>query len=125
MNDDGQFCFLRERHLVAKDALLHVARRMIIEVVETNLAPRDDFGMLRQPCQLIQMLLRHFLRFMGMNPYSRVNPIMLFGERQRCIQLLGPRPRADSEQCRNTRSPRAIEHGIAVLRELRKINVRV
>src|SRR5258708_33017983 len=47
MNDDGQFCLLGQYHLIAEDAVLRIARRMIVVVVETNLAPRNDFGMLR------------------------------------------------------------------------------
>src|SRR6266851_1714021 len=56
---------------------------------------------------------------------SGVNPIMLFGKRQRGIQLLGSRPGADGEKRRHASGARAIEHSFAVFRELRKINVRV
>ncbi len=82
MNDNGKLGLLRQRHLVAKDAVLHFVWRMIVEVIEPNFSPRDDFGILGQASQFIQMLLRHFLRFMRMNPDRGVNPIVLFGEGQ-------------------------------------------
>ncbi len=111
MNDNRQLGLLCKRHLIAKHFLLHIARRMIVVVVKTDLAPGNNFGMLRQPRQFLQMLWRDFLRFVRMYTDGGVNPIMLFGKRQRGIQLLGSR--------------RAIEHSFAVFRELRKLNVRV
>src|SRR5437879_3271424 len=80
MNDDGQPGLLSESHLVAEDAVLRVARRMIVEIIEANLAPRDDSRMLRQPGQFFQMLLRDFFRFVGMNAHGRVNPIVLLSK---------------------------------------------
>src|SRR2546421_388212 len=74
---------------------------MIVVVVETDLAPSDDFGMLRQPGQLSQMLLRYFLRFVGMNADSGVNPIMLFGKWQGGIEFLRTWTSADSEERRH------------------------
>src|SRR5260370_22942800 len=125
MNDNRQLGLLRERHLVAENAVLHIARRMIIEIIETKLSPGDDLGMLRQPGQFLQMLWRDFLRFVRMYTDGGVNPIMLFSKRQRGIQLLGSRPGADGEQCRHTSRTRAIEHGFTVFRELREVDVRV
>ena len=80
MNDDRQFCTLRKIHLVAEYAVLDFARRMIVVVVETDLAPGDDFRMLGQSGQVIQMLLHYLLRFVGMYADSGVNPIMLLGK---------------------------------------------
>ena len=45
VDDDGEFCFASESHLLAKDFVLHFARRMIVEIVEADLAPGDYFGM--------------------------------------------------------------------------------
>ncbi len=125
MNDDRQLRLLRERHLVAEDAVLHFARRMIVEVVETDLAPRDDFRMFHQPGQFIQMLLRDYLRFVRMDPHRGVNPIVLLREGQRRIEFLRAGARADREQCGDTCCPCAFEHGFAVFRELREVDVRV
>ena len=125
MNDDGKPCLLRKCHLIAEDAVLHIARRMIVVVVETDLAPGDDFGMLRQPGQVSQMLLRYLLRFVGMDADGGVNPIMMFGKWQRGIELLRSGARADGEECRHACRAGAIEHGFAVFGELREVDVRV
>src|SRR5438445_332123 len=45
--------------------MLHIARRMIVEIIETDFAPRNDLTMLRQPDQFIQMSLCYFLCFVG------------------------------------------------------------
>ncbi len=50
---------------------------------------------------------------------------MLFGKGQRGIEFLGSRASADGEKRAHARGARAIEHGFAVFRELRKVNVRV
>jgi hypothetical protein len=81
--------------------------------------------MFRQPGQFTQMLPCDFLRFVGMNSHGRVNPIVLLGERQRGIELLGTRSGADGEQGRDARGTGTVKHGVAVFRELREINVRV
>src|SRR5260370_15348296 len=88
MNDNRQLGLLRERHLVAENAVLHIARRMIIEIIETNLPPGDDLGMLRQPGQFLQMLWRDFLRFVRMYTDGGGNPSMLFSKQQPGIPLL-------------------------------------
>src|SRR5260370_20189072 len=125
MNNDWKVGLVRQRHLLVENAMLQVARRIIVEVVESDLAPRDDFGMLRQSGQFIQMLLRYFSRFVRMYSDSGVNPIVLFGERQRSIQFLRARTSADSKQRGNAGGARAIKHSLAVFRKLPKINVRV
>src|SRR6266480_4828325 len=88
-------------------------------------SPRDDFGMLRQPGQVSQMLLRYLLRFVGMDADGGVNPIMMFGKWQRGIELLRSGARADGEECRHACRAGAIEHGFAVFGELREVDVRV
>src|SRR5258708_33810627 len=125
MDDDGQLGLLSERHLIAEDTMLHIARRMIVEIVETNFAPSDDFGMLRQPGQFVQMLLRYFLRLVRMDTHCRVNPIVLFGKGQGRIEFLWTRAGADGQQCSHARGESAVEHGFAVFGELREVDVRV
>ncbi len=125
MNDDGKLRLPRQRHLVAKNAVLHIARRMIVKIIETDFAPSNDFGMLRQPGQLVQMLVRNFLRLVGMNPDGGVNPLVLLGKGQRGIELFRTWACADCKQCRHSRFASAVEHGVAVFRELWEVDVRV
>ena len=47
MDDQRQTGFARRRDVAAKAALLRVARRVIVVVVEAGLADRHDFGMPR------------------------------------------------------------------------------
>ena len=100
---------------------------MIVEIVQADFAPGDDFRMLRELCQFIEMPREDLFRFVRMNPDRRVDPIMLLGKWQRGIELFGTWTWtcADGEQRRHARGARPIEHGLAVFRELRKINVRV
>ncbi len=80
MDNDGELGLLGKSHLVAKNSVLCIARRMIVKIVKTDFAPGNDFGMLRQPSQLIQMLWRYFLRFVRMDSHCGVNPIVMLGE---------------------------------------------
>jgi len=81
--------------------------------------------MLRQAGQFIQMLLRDFLRFVWMDSDRGINPIVLFGERQRGIDFLRARASADRKQSRHSSSARAVKDGFSVFRELREVDVRV
>ena len=125
MNDDGQLGRMRQRHLIAEDLSLRVARRMIVEIVEPDFAPRDHFGMLRQRCELIEMLLGNFLRLVRMNANTGVNPVVLLSVRNGSVQLFRAGPCANRQQRANASRPRALQHNFAVLRKLRKINMRM
>jgi hypothetical protein len=50
---------------------------------------------------------------------------MLLGERKRRVELFRARAGANGKEGRHTRRASAIEHGVAILVELGKINVRV
>src|SRR5260370_17978672 len=71
------------------------------------------------------MRRREFLGLVGMRAHGGVNPVVLLGKRNRRIQLFRTRPRADGQKSGYARGARAVEHGIAILRKLRKINMRV
>lgn len=45
MDDDGKFGFMSEGHLPAKNGVLRFAWRVIVKIIESNLAPGDDLGM--------------------------------------------------------------------------------
>ena len=125
MNDDGLFCTPRQNHLILENTRLHFARGMIVKIVESDFAPGYDFRMLSQSCQFFQMLRCDFLRFVRVNANRGVNPLMLFGKGQRGIELFGPWAGADREERAHSSSAGAFEHGIAVLRELWEIDVRM
>src|SRR5215469_7787307 len=60
-----------------------------------------------------------------MNADSGVNPIVFFGVWQCRVELLGPWSGANSEKRGDARGASAFEHGVAIVRELREINVGV
>src|SRR6267142_3314695 len=123
MNDERLLRAPRQIHLFPENPRLHLARGMIVIIVESDLAPGDDFRKLSEPCQFLQVLRRDFLRLVGMNSNRGENPVMLFGKGQRGIELLWPRAGADGQERAHSSGARALKHGVAVFRELRKVNV--
>ena len=81
--------------------------------------------MLREKSEFVQMLRCDFFGFVRVNTNARVNPIMLFGERDGGVEFFRTRPGANSEQSTNAGVASALEHGFAIVSELRKIDVRV
>src|ERR1700676_19480 len=125
MNDEGHLCLARQRELLAKNAILNVAGRMIVEIVEPNLAPSDHFRMLRECRKLIEMLRPDFLGLVRMDSHGSVNPIVLLGKWQRRVKLFRTGAGADGQQRRYSCTASAIQHGLAVLPKLRGIDMRV
>jgi len=95
------------------------------ERYDLNLGPGDDFFMFGESRKLFEMFWRDLLRFVRVNANSGVYPIVLLGERNGRIQLFGTWARADREQGGDPSRAGALEHGFAVLRELREVDVRV
>ncbi len=100
MDDDGQLRRMGHFHLLHKDALLHVARRVIVKIVEPDLAPGNHLRIFRQPLQLVEVFLFRQLRFVRMNADGRVNPLMLLREFDGAVERAGARAIAiaDGEQ---------------------------
>src|ERR1700730_2716733 len=67
MNDDGKLCGLGQSHLFAKDFLLDVARRMVVEVIEADFTPGDYFGVMGKFLQCGEMFGSDFLGFVRMD----------------------------------------------------------
>src|SRR6266581_7254281 len=125
VDDDGKLCLGGKGELLSKDALLDVARRKIVVVIEANLAPGNHAVMLRQAHEFFVMRLRDFFRFVWMNANGRVDPVVRFGERQRRVELRRAGACADGEECGNSCRARPLQHFRAVAIKLRKIYVRV
>ena len=67
MNDDRQLGGACHLHLLNENALLHVARRMVVVVIEADLAPGDHLGFVREPCEFVEICLLCQCRFVRMN----------------------------------------------------------
>src|SRR5258706_287236 len=72
----------RKLYLAQEDLLLRLARRVIVKIVEPDLAPGNHLGMARKLLQLHIRFFRCILRFVRMNADGGEDPIMLFGEIQ-------------------------------------------
>ena len=80
MDDDGKFCLGRQLHLVPEDFVLCFTRRMIVKIVQPDLAPGDYLGMPSKIPQPLEVFRLRFLGIVGMNAHGRINPIVLLGE---------------------------------------------
>ncbi len=125
MDDDGQLRGVRQFHLFAKNALLHVTGRVVVEIVQSDFAPGDHLGVICQLRQRLQMRWGDLFGFVRMNADSGIDPIMRFGVREGRVELFRARPRSYGENCAHARSLRANKHCIAIIRELGIINVGV
>ena len=43
--------------MLAEDCGLQFAWRVIVKIIEADFAPGDDFGMLREACEFVEVLL--------------------------------------------------------------------
>src|ERR1700674_1940370 len=115
---DRQLGCLRQLQLLQKNMLLHVPRRMVIEIVQPNLAPGNDLGVLCQLRHLLEIGIAGKLGFVRMNPDGRINELMLFGELDAAVERTWARPAADGENGLNTRILGPLQHKGAVSIEL-------
>ena len=125
VNDDGELSGVGELHLRAKNGGLHVAWGVVVKIIEANFAPGDDFGMLREASEFVQMLRCDFFGFVRVNANARVNPIVLFGEWESGVEFFWTGTGTNSEERANAGVASAHEHGFSIISELRKIDVRV
>src|SRR3954469_2468664 len=114
MNDDRQLGRTRHLHLPNENALLNIARRMIVKIVEPNLPPRNH---LRIACELLKRLeirIRRELRFMRMNPDRRINEVMRLRDLYRTIQRSRPIPSSHRKNICNPTFARTTNHFLAI-----------
>ena len=98
---------------------------MIVVIVEADFAPGDDAGMPRQAIEFGVMCRRGVPRFVRMNSYGGVDPVVHFGVRHGRAELFDFRPVADGEDRSHAGRARARQHGVAVGVEVGDIHVRV
>ncbi len=80
MNDDREFGDLGQLHLRVEDSGLRVAPGVIVEIIEADFAPGNDFAMLREAGEFVEMVLSDFFGLMGMDADAGEDPFVLFGE---------------------------------------------
>ena len=118
VNHDGQLRRRRQFHLPYEDFFLHVPRRVIVKIIQPDLAPGDHLRMLRQA---FHVLIGGFIRqpgFMGMNADRRVDEIVLFRQANSAVDVLGTVAVADGDDGLHSSLARPRDHLLAVGVEL-------
>jgi hypothetical protein len=112
--------------LPSKNARLHVARRILVVIIEAHFAPRNHARIAGQRIELREMIVGGNASVVRMDADCPVDPIVLLGERNRGVDpLRRTGPAADGEKRLHARGARAFEHRVAVFVEWRAFEVRV
>jgi len=126
MNDHGLLRGARQRELPAKDSLLHVARGMVVVIIEAHFAPSDHAGVAGQFFEAREMRVRGLGGVVGMNADAGVNPVVLLGEGDGGVEAFGGAgAAADGQQRGDAGGAGTFEHGRAVFIEVVEFEVRV
>ena len=121
MDHERQPGLARRRDICAEDALLHVARRAIIVIIEPGLADADAFRMRRERDDLVGRDVSLLGRMMRMGP-DREEDIGVAG-RDGLKGGVAPHTGRDREKEADARLPRTSEHTGLIGREIREIEM--
>src|SRR5712672_119298 len=77
VNYDGELCGVGELHLRAEDGGLRIARGVIVEIIEADFAPGNDFAMLREAGEFVEVMLGDFFGLMRMDADAGEDPFVL------------------------------------------------
>ncbi len=125
MDDDGEMGLAGEAELAAKDGLLNVARRVVIEIIEADFAPGEDAGVLGEAGEFGEPFFGGEFGFVRMDADGGVDPVVFFGERNGDVEAIGGGAAADGEDILDAGVAGASEHGVAVGVELGKFEMGV
>lgn len=125
VNDDWKFKISGDFQLPNENAFLHVSRRVVVMVIQTDLTQGDDLGILRSLGKTVKMGGFRALRFVGVDADRSVDPIELVGKRYRGGKVIRPPTSADGKQVFQSCRAGALDHSIAVAVELWIIEMRV
>src|SRR4029079_17212031 len=110
VHDDGLLHFARKPDEAGKDAALNVARRVIVVVVETDLADGDDRRIARERVELGNAGFVTHARVVGMYAGGGRNLLRkTLGRRDRRASGLETPPDADDHESTNPRGASARE----------------
>ena len=114
VNHDRQLGSACQLHLADKNLALHLTRRMVVKVVESDLSPGQHLGMLSQLREFFEVLFACQLRFMGMDADGRINPVVPIGELYCAVKGTGAGSTAYGEDIVDPSGPGALEHLCAI-----------
>ena len=93
-------------------------------IIQTDLAPRDHLGMLREFLELRVKLIVKQTCFVGMNADCRVDERIPFGDAKRgCVRVCSDFAVADANDDLDSGIERALDHGFAVGVEFASLDV--
>ena len=121
VNQDRQLVGRGNLHLLYENALLHFPRRMVVEIVQTNLADRHHFRLSCQPIQLVQRFLIGEVCFVGMNSSADDNPrhiragSIFAAQIERSVHRIRTFANSDGQNSFHTGFMRAHQHRFAVV----------
>ena len=125
MNDDGQLRFSSQHQLTTESCTLHIARRIVVVIVKSYLAPGDDFAGSLQ--KFMNPLFGGFVKEPGivrMNPNCRVKVWVVLGQldspfKRTTVWI----PSANVQDRANTCISRPLDYLITISVKLRTIDV--
>src|SRR2546426_2216414 len=125
VDDHRQASLTGESQLPAKYFSLYVARRIVVVIIETNLAPGDHAGAVFD--EAFDVLFRTVIEKPGvvrMRAQRRINLALLFSELYCPLKCSTVRITCtDVQDCAYSRIPRALNYGLAICVVFRAINV--
>ena len=125
MDDDRQFRRTRKLHLADEYVLLHVARRVVVIVVEADLSPSDDLRPARELLEFCEIGVFSQLGLVRMNADARINEVVLLSNPDRAIECPGPVAGSDAENVGDTSFLRPSDDLLAIRIEARAVEVAV
>ncbi len=123
MDDQRQSGLARRRDMRAEAALLRLARRIVVVVVEPGFAERDDLGVTRAENEIGGGQIELFVRIMRMRADRAKNVGKALGDRQHSVMTANAR--RDGHDAPDTDVARASDHGVELGGEIGKVEMAV
>jgi hypothetical protein len=111
--------------LLPEDLLLNVTGRVVVMVVEANLANGDDLGVLCEPLHVREVRGGEQACFMGMDPKGCVDPGVLFGDGDGAGDVVWTFSVANGEEGADTDLVSALNGSFAIRGELGSVEMSV
>ena len=106
-----------------KDLLLHVPRRVIVEIIQPDFAPGNDLGSFCQLFQFAESRIGRQLGFVGMNANGGVDEFVLLGQLDAAVQTSRPVTVANRDDRLYSCFSRPRDHLLAIGLELLAIEM--
>ncbi|GBF28137.1 hypothetical protein MnTg02_03200 [bacterium MnTg02] len=123
VDDERQARFARGGNMHAEARRLHIARRIVIMIIEPRFANTHDFGMGGELDKLLRGHIRLFGRIVWMSADRTENILMPFRDCQNSVEF--PHARGDGHHELHPRIRRARQHAVEILGQAGEIQMAV